>query len=113
MPGPDYRKTAAPMYPEAGENAPPEVQAAIARWEATAPDHLKAQVPLLYWLLGDGTPPYKMSKAASDYRAVSLDANAICGTCVFAYVQITTGRLICSQVRGDVATEAWCRLWRK
>ena len=98
-------------YPEAGRHAPAFVAAAVAEFHRL-PLHVRQTVPLLYWLLGDGTPPYKMSAPDSDYRPQTPIPGQVCGNCRFAYQQVISGRFICSQIRPDIRPEAWCRLWR-
>lgn len=99
-------------YQDAGERAPYEVQRAIDRFHMHAPDHVKENVPLLYWLLGSGTPPYKMTREESDYVDVSPVPTQQCANCVFAYQHVTSGNFICSQIRGRISPPGWCRLWR-
>lgn len=98
-------------YPKAGRNAPPEVQAAIERFRMIPPAE-KANVPLLYWLLGDSTPAYKMSKEDSAYQSPTPVVGQTCGNCRFAYRNVVGKFFICSQIDGRIAPEAWCRLWR-
>jgi hypothetical protein len=98
------------QYPEAGENAPDLIQQAIQRFHEEVPDDRKEDTPLLYWLLGDGTPSYKMSKPDSDY-AEEPKGEQKCGNCEYAYQEVVTGKLICSKVRGEIKLEHWCRLW--
>ncbi len=99
------------LYPHAG-GSQPEVKAAVARFR-TLPARVRSRIPLLYWLLGEGgTPPYKMTKASSDYGAPPPNAGGqICGNCRFAYARVVNGQLICSQIEGDIGWGAWCKLW--
>ena len=53
-------------YPTAGVYANPYVQKAISQFRRL-PIEEKRKKPLLYWLLGSGTPPYKMTKKGSNY----------------------------------------------
>lgn len=98
-------------YPDAGVNAQPEVQKAIERWRAL-PDEEKESQPLLYWLLGDGTPPYKMSKKDSQYTDKSTVRDQRCANCQFAYQNNSDGNYICSQIRDDIKPLGWCKLWK-
>tara|TARA_Y100000310_G_C20543474_1_gene744458 strand:- start:661 stop:1020 length:360 start_codon:yes stop_codon:yes gene_type:complete len=95
------------------DRTPPEVQAAIKRFRSL-PLRERVKRPLLYWLLGDGTPPFKLTKPEAAYLRVSPFAHLghICGTCLHAYTHTTTGTMICDQMRGVIHNEAWCRLWR-
>lgn len=86
-------------------------------------------VPLLYWLLGNGTQPFKMAKPAAAYvddarvgRACipegedgdtirKIPAGQTCGNCRYAYVHLTSQTMICSWVRGSIRRTAWCRFW--
>ena len=90
-------------YPKAGTHAPPEVRAAIHRWRTRVPPSIKKRIPLLYWLLGDSTMPYKMSKPDAKYGpAPARYRGQICGNCRFA----------CSQMEGRIKLGLWCRLWK-
>ena len=100
-------------YPAAGLQAPPEIRLAIARFRKL-PQTLKARVPLLYWLLGSGTPPYKMNPADALYGAPPPAAQAMgqkCANCRFAWQNVKGRNYICSQIAGPIAPAAWCRLW--
>lgn len=100
-------------YPDAGieGKAQPEVVAAVERFR-DLPAKAQARLPLLYWLLGSGTPAYKMSKEAGAYGPTPSDRKGeICGNCRFAYARVLNGQLICSHIEGDIAWKAWCRLW--
>jgi hypothetical protein len=70
----------------------------------------KTQVPLLYLLLGSGTPPLKMSQPDSAYQTRSVGKQR-CSNCSSAYTQVVTGKMICSQVEGTIQGDHWCRLW--
>lgn len=101
-------------YPNAGipGQAPPEVVEAVDRFREL-PDDERAALPLLYWLLGDGTPPYKMGKEESRYGAPPPTAQGrICGNCRYGYARVINGQLLCSQIEGEIGWGAWCRLWR-
>lgn len=100
-------------YPDAGirGKAQPEVVEAVERFRSL-PARVRAKLPLLYWLLGAGTPPYKMTREDSDYGAPPPQAAGhVCGNCRFAYARVLTGDVICSQIEGRVGWAAWCRLW--
>lgn len=97
-------------YSDTGKNAPYEVQTAIRRWKDLPPEKREKQ-PLLYWLLGSGTPEYKMSKGESDYTDRSEVEGQACGNCEFAYLKIANKKFICSQIRGHISPKGWCRLW--
>jgi ribosomal protein L32 len=54
------------QYQEAYDKAPEETKRAIEKFEQM-PKSFRDKKPLLYYILGAGTPPYKMSKRASAY----------------------------------------------
>lgn len=97
------------LYPKAGINASSYVKKAIREFRKL-PNDIKAQKPLLYWLLGSGTPPYKMSKKDSKYQGKEFRGQN-CGNCRFTYMRWINKELICSQIQGNVELDHWCRLW--
>ena len=98
----------ADQYPDAGKKASPEVQKIINDFKKGDKKH----EVLLYHILGDGTPPYKMSKPEAKYADVSTVKGQTCGNCEYAYLKIANKKYICSQMRGRIETKAWCRLWK-
>ena len=100
-------------YPEAGLNPETqiEVQEALRRW-ATMPPEERGDIPLLYWLLGSGTPPYKMSREESEYTDQSTVEGQTCANCEFAYKKVVRDQFICSQIRDDIQPKGWCKLWK-
>ena len=98
-------------YEDTGKNAQPEVQQAVERWKEL-PEEERAKTPLLYWVLGSGTPPYKMSAGESQYTDNSTVEGQTCGNCEFAYLKIANKKFICSQIRGRIQPAGWCRLWK-
>jgi hypothetical protein len=99
-----------PLYPDAGRNAQPEVREALKRWKDLPRDE-KITTPLWSWLLGDGTPVYKLPGAAVEYTSKSEFAGRTCGNCRFAYQKVATGKNICSVIRGPIDLAGWCQLW--
>ena len=97
------------VYPKAGLNANPLVKKAINQFRSL-PNELKSQKPLLYWLLGSGTPPYKMSKKDSHYQGKPFRGQN-CGNCRFTFMRLVNKELICSQIAGNVELDHWCKLW--
>lgn len=98
-------------YPEAApEDAPEGVARAVERFREEVSEGDKANQPLLYWLLGTGTPAYKMSKEDAEYQEEAHEGER-CVNCEH-YFEDMAGKGICSQVRGDVERDHWCRLWR-
>lgn len=101
-----------PGYTETGDNAQPEVQEAILRW-AKLPATERAKKPLLYWLLGSGTPPYKIPKSIARYVDRSGIPGQTCGNCEFQYLKTANKKYICSQIRGAIKPPGWCIYWLK
>ena len=100
-------------YPRAGLRAPPGVQLEIERFRrlpVVSPAGDKTQMPLVYFLLGAGTPPYKMSKADSAYQTRPVGSQR-CGNCSSAYQNVVGREFICSQIEGTIEPESWCKLW--
>jgi hypothetical protein len=97
-------------YEAAGSRAQPEVQQAIERFRKL-PLVERKRHPLLYWLLGESTPAFKMSKEDSNYQPVPQGKQR-CDNCEFAYKKVVRNQFICSQIEGDIEPKAWCRLWR-
>jgi hypothetical protein len=98
-------------YPDAPhKDAPPEVKQAVERWRKEVPESEKEDTALLYWLLGTGTPEYKFGKEDVDYKERPVDGMN-CANCEYAYREVVSGKMICSQIRGEVKGEHWCRLW--
>ena len=97
------------LYPKAGVNANPLVKQAIEQFR-NLPNQAKEEKPLLYWLLGSGTPPYKMSKKDSLYQGKSYRGQN-CANCRFTFMRWVNKELICSQIQGNIELEHWCKLW--
>ncbi len=96
-------------YPDAAKNAPLGVQDAVETFLLKSLK-FRARQPLLYWLLGSGTPEYKMSRIDAEYVETPHDGMK-CGNCEHMYEHCRSGQLICSQISGEVAGSAYCRLW--
>jgi len=99
------------IYPKAGQNAPQQVQDAIKEFRGL-PEAKRKNIPLLYWLLGDSTPAYKMTKEESEYTDESEREDQQCGNCKFAYKKLVNGKLICSQISGRIQENGYCRFWK-
>lgn len=116
-------------YKDAYDAASPETQDAIrAALERKDPD-----TPLLYELLGSGTPPFKMPQDAADYQDPPVETELGrpspgdwerggggpeenpdwqgCKNCEY-YYEGAGGSQICSKIRGEVHPDGWCRLWQ-
>lgn len=98
-------------YPNAGEDAQPGVKKEIEKFRKLPPEERSKQ-PLLYWLLGEGTPDFKMAKKDALYTDKTKVPSQKCSNCMFAYTKVVTSESICSQISGKIKPEAWCRLWR-
>lgn len=99
-------------YSEASEKAHPAVQEAIAEFHKL-PNAVKQKTPLLYYILGTGTPPYKMTHKDSEYTDKSDNSDTVCGNCEFSYQKVINKKFICSQIRGHIQPEGWCNQWVK
>jgi len=99
-------------YENAGDKAPEEVREAIEKFKNLDPNERETNI-LLYWLLGSGTPPYKMSKEDSEYVDGVEDGNQVCANCEFMYQKVPSGEYICSQIRGKIKPGGWCKLWKQ
>jgi len=89
----------------------PEVKEAVKRFREMDPEERDTNI-LLYWLLGSGTPPYKMSQEDAKYSDDAGTAETACANCEFFYQKVPTGEYICSQIRGKVRPEGWCNQWK-
>jgi hypothetical protein len=100
-------------YPYAASRAQPEVRQAIVRFRRLpiAPESPRVTTPLLYWLLGQGTPAFKMSQPDALYGEPRAPGQT-CGNCLFAYQHVTSKSFICSEMAGRILPSAWCRLWK-
>lgn len=96
-------------YKEAYLKAPLETKKCIEKF-LKEPEKLRANKPLLYYVLGSGTPPYKMSKKDSLYSDKSIN-NQKCSNCIFTYIKYVDKTVICSQIRGTIKLGGWCKLW--
>lgn len=89
----------------------PEVKEAVKRFRDMDPEERDTNI-LLYWLLGSGTPPYKMSQEDAQYSDNAGTQETACANCEFFYQKVPTGDYICSQIRGKVRPEGWCNQWK-
>ena len=97
------------QYQEAYDKAPQETKKVIESFQ-NEPKYLRDKKPLLYYILGAGTPPYKMSKKESAYVDVSIGKEN-CSNCIFAFQNTIKKTYICSQIRGIIKLGGWCKLW--
>ncbi len=108
------KKQAEPFeYPNAGKHAPDKVKEAVEEFRNTPLNKYKKNRPLLYHILGTGTPDYKMSKSDSDYTNKSPYNSKCCANCASLYLRILNKHLICSQIQGNIKKSGWCKLWNQ
>jgi hypothetical protein len=94
-----------------GKDAQPEVQKAVKRFRKL-PAKKREKTPLLYWLLGSGTQPYKTSREDSQYTDKTHRTQQ-CKNCVHAFENVTSGKWICSQIQEEIKSSGWCNLWEE
>lgn len=99
-------------YSEARKINKPWIQEAIVEYDKLSREE-KEKIPLLYYILGDSTPTFKMSKEDARYTDKSNISNQACATCEFIYLKLANKKHICSQIRGHIKLSGWCRLWKK
>ena len=75
------------------------------------PNKVVLNKPFLYFVLGKGTPDFKMTKYTSDY-GLSKEEDHHCSNCIYSYQNVVRNKFICSQIRGEIEPMKWCRLWR-
>jgi hypothetical protein len=96
-------------YSEAYDLAPLETKKLIDKFLKES-ESLKSKKPLLYYILGSGTPPYKMSKKTSLY-VNKTKGQKKCSNCIFTFIKYVENKPICSQIRGTISLDGWCKLW--
>lgn len=99
------------QYEKAYEIANPQVKVAIKEF-LKKPKEYRESVPLLYYLLRAGTMSYKMSKEVAEYVNESHLKTQNCKNCIFGFENLVTKKAVCSQMRGFIAYEGWCKLWK-
>jgi len=94
-----------------GVGAQKEVKKAIERFKKL-PESEKEKIPLLYWLLGDEIPPYKMSKERAKYRKATSQ-ELTCKECIHSWKPLLNinNESLCSYVRGSIDTSSTCNMW--
>lgn len=97
-------------YPKAGKYASEYLKHQIEQFRQL-PNEEKDTLPLLYFILGQGTPAFKMNKRDVDYK--KAEGKEACGNCRSAYQKVKTGKYICSWVNGKIRPEDWCNKWRE
>lgn len=99
-------------YTDAGTDAPEEIKKVIEEFHSL-PDSVKKNKPLLYYILGSGTPPYKMSRKDSEYTDQAKNPETTCANCEYAYQKVISEKYICSQIRDEIQPPGWCNQWVK
>ncbi len=97
-------------YKEALTDAPEWI---LEAWEAYSqlPKEVQDSRPFLYFILGKGTPDFKMPTTTARYVQNSATGQN-CQNCRYAYFQPKREIGICSQIRGHIVPAAWCKLWK-
>ena len=98
-------------YPGAGRRAPQFIKRAVAQFRRL-PLSARHSLPLLWWMLPEGTPPYKFSKLEAAYQDRPRGKQR-CDNCRSAYKHVTSGNYICDQMSGLIEPKGWCRVWRE
>jgi hypothetical protein len=96
-------------YPRAGKESPPEVKKAIAKFHQL-PEFVKETTPMLDFLLGGSTQPYKMAPKDAEYVS-KQSGKQNCANCKYSYGHCQSGKYVCSMIAGNIAPAGWCRLW--
>jgi len=100
------------QYIEAYKIAPVQTKKLIVKY-MSMPKSFRDKKPLLYYILGAGTPPYKMGRNESHYTDVSTVPFQDCANCIFAFQSVLKKHYICSQIRGNIEPKGWCHLWNR
>lgn len=88
----------------------PEMRAAIQKFRSLPLEERKKQ-PLLYWLLGTGTPAYKADKQEAGYVDETNISTQYCANCIHMYHNVLTKKNICAYIEGEVEPRGWCKWW--
>ena len=98
------------LFPEAGLRSPDEVRAAVWRFRQL-PERVRALKPILYWLLGESTRPFKFSRDDVEYVEHPVNSQR-CGSCWHAFHRVVTAdKYVCEIVGGEIAPAHWCNRW--
>jgi len=106
------KKVAKFIYTDAGGNAPAKVKEAIEEFRAL-PEKERAKRPMLYWILGGGTPDFKIEQEDADYTDKSKVEEKTCANCEYAYQKVWNKKYLCSWVKGEINPEGWSKYWKK
>jgi|TARA_R110000787_G_C13385506_1_gene442177 hypothetical protein len=98
------------QYQQAYDKAPEDVKLIILDF-MKLPKEQRTEQALLWYVLGQSTAPYKMSKAVANYSDIVQGQKEKCGNCQFQYLRTHNNKYICSQMRGEIMPSGWCKLW--
>lgn len=98
------------IFPNAGEKAQAEVKKAIARFRKL-PESVRGKTSLWGWLLGEGTPDYKIAQPDVKYTDKSQTKGQYCGNCARIYDARSSGSAICDIATGDIKEGGECDRW--
>lgn len=106
------------LYKGVGTAAQLEVQKAIERFRKL-PLEERSKTPLLFWLLGSSTPPYKAIPSDVSYFEKTIIENQTCGNCHFCWIHaVNKSVVICSIVNENLLPNrslnlnGWCDRWK-
>ena len=97
-------------FPNAGEKAQAEVKKAIDRFRKL-PEGERGKTSLWGWLLGEGTPDYKIAQEDVKYTDKSKTKGQYCGNCARIYHVHSEGISICDITTGTIQEPGWCDRW--
>mgnify|MGYP003140310448 CR=1 FL=1 len=99
------------QYRKAFDNAPVEIKERILEFQQL-PIEERKRLPLLWFVLNQSTAPFKMSKAVANYVDINQGSKENCGNCMYQYLRTYNKKYICSQMRGEINPQGWCKLWK-
>ena len=99
------------QYQRAYANAPADIKVIILEF-MRLPKQKRKEIPLLWYILGQSAMPYKMSKKVAQYVDIVHGQQENFGNCMFQYYRTYNKKYICSQMRGEINPNGWCKLWK-
>jgi hypothetical protein len=105
----EVRKQLINDYRGAVERSPKWIRIAFSIF-LRLPNKLVLNTPFLYFVLGQGTPAFKMEQNTADYGLSQVHGQS-CGNCIYSYTNNVEEKNICSQIRGQIHGRMWCKLW--
>jgi hypothetical protein len=67
--------------------------------------------PFLIYILGKDPSVFKMDKKTAEYGLSRVNSQ-YCENCIYSNKNIVEDKYFCFQVRGDINTKEWCKLWK-